>query len=113
MIPRFRNDGIPLEAQHLYRCAQEMKDYGKNEDAVNYLKMAVLIAPRFSKAYNIMANCLDEMGRFEEAKKKYKKVLEINPDHTEAQFKLELIQKKIQSDKTISPTGTLTFSKSG
>ena len=102
MIPPLRNAGIPLEAQCLYRCALDMKNSGKTKDALIYLKMAVSVAPRFSNAYNIMGNCLDEMGQYEEAIMKYNKVLEINPDHSEARFKREILEKKMQYTGTIS-----------
>ncbi|HVP96491.1 tetratricopeptide repeat protein [Methanoregula sp.] len=101
MIPPLRSAGIPLEAQYLYRCALDLKTNGRKEDALNYLKMAVSVDPRFCKAYNVMGNCLDEMGRYEEAMKKYDKVLELNPGHAEARFKRELLQKKMQYDGRI------------
>jgi tetratricopeptide (TPR) repeat protein len=94
---------IPLEAQYFYRRALEIKNdghgiknNGKEEEALKYLKLAVSIAPRFCNAYNAMGNCLDEMGRYEEAKRKYDKVLELNPQHTEARFKRAMVQKKIR-----------------
>ena len=54
-----------------------------------------LHSPRFCNAYNAMGNCLDEMGRYDEAMRKYEKVLELNPQHTEVRFKRAMIQKKI------------------
>jgi len=101
MIPRLRNGGIALEAQYLYRCALDLKNNGRKEDALGYLKMAIVVDPRFCKAYNVMGNCLDEMGRYEEAMKKYEKVLELDPGHAEARFKRELLQKKMQYDGRI------------
>jgi tetratricopeptide (TPR) repeat protein len=94
----FRSTGIPLEAQYLYRQALDIKNNGKNEDALRYLKMAVSIAPHFCNAYNAMGNCLDEMGRYDEAMRKYEKVLELNPEHAEARFKRAMIQKKVGSE---------------
>jgi tetratricopeptide (TPR) repeat protein len=89
------NTGIPLEAQYLYRHALDLSAEGKKEFALKYLKMAVFVAPHFCNAYNAMGNCLDELGRFGEAVKKYDKVLEINPLHTEAKLKRALVIKKI------------------
>jgi len=94
----FTCTGIPLEAQYLYRKALDIKNNGKNEDALKYLKMAVSIAPHFCNAYNAMGNCLDELGRYGEAMRKYEKVLKLNPEHAEARFKRAIIQKKIGSD---------------
>ena len=95
-MPSLRKGEIPFEAQYLYRRALDMKDNGKTKDALKYLKMAVTAAPCFSNAYNVMGNCLDEMGRYEEAITKYGKVLEFKPDDAEARFKQELVKKKIQ-----------------
>jgi tetratricopeptide (TPR) repeat protein len=89
------NNGIPLEAQYLYRHALDLSIEGKKEFSLKYLSMAVCIAPRFCNAYNAMGNCLDELGRFGEAVKKYEKVLEINPLHAEAKLKRALVMKKI------------------
>jgi tetratricopeptide (TPR) repeat protein len=43
-----------------------------------------MIAPRFSKAFNQMGNCLCSMGREREALAKYEKALTIDPGFTEA-----------------------------
>ena len=88
-------NGIPLEAQYLYRHALDLSTDGKKESALKYLSMAVCIAPRFCNAYNAIGNCLDELGRFGAAVKNYEKVLEINPFHAEAKLKLALVMKKI------------------
>ena len=87
---------IPLEAQYLYRHALDLSSEGKKEIALKYLSMAVCIAPRFCSAYNAMGNCLDELGQFGAAVKKYEKVLEINPFHAEAKLKRALVMKKIE-----------------
>jgi tetratricopeptide (TPR) repeat protein len=94
------NNGIPLEAQYLYRHALDLSIEGKKEISLKYLSMAVCVAPHFCNAYNAMGNCLDELGRFGEAVKKYDKVLEINPFHAEAKLKRALVMKKIgQADE--------------
>ncbi len=89
-------NGIPLEAQYLYRHALDLSTEGKKESALKYLSMAVCIAPRFCNAYNAMGNCLDELGRFGAAVKKYEQVLEINPFHAEARLKRALVLKKTE-----------------
>jgi tetratricopeptide (TPR) repeat protein len=88
---------LPLEAQYLYRQGLFLSSEGKKEHALRSLRMAVLIAPRYTDAYNAMGNCLDELGRYEEAVLKYDRVLEIDPGHTEARFKRDLVRDKIAS----------------
>jgi tetratricopeptide (TPR) repeat protein len=92
-----RNTGIPLEAQYLYRHGMDYSMEGKMEDAMTSLRKAVLIAPHFCAAYNVMGNCLDRMGRYEEAIGKYEKVIELDPSHAEARFKRDLVLLKIWS----------------
>lgn len=93
---RFITDGgIPLEAQYMYRQALSLSLQGKKEGALNYFRRAVLIAPRFCKALNEMGNCLNELGRYDEAARKYEKVIEIDPHHAEARFKREMMRNKI------------------
>jgi len=93
--------GIPIEAQSLYHRALDIKDIGKKEDALKYLKMAVMISPRFCNAYNAMGNCLDEMGQYYEAIQKYEKVLELNPFHMEARFKRDMVREKIRMNEDL------------
>jgi lipoprotein NlpI len=95
-VIQYINDGsIPLEAQYLYRQALSLSTGGQKEKALNYLRQAVLIAPRFCKAFNAMGNCLEELGRFDEAMWKFNMVIEIDPHHEEARHKREMIRKKI------------------
>ena len=97
MMAPLRNTGIPLEAQYLYRQGLDYSLDGKMENAITSLRKAVLIAPRFCGAYNVLGNCLDELGRYEEAIGKYEKVIELDPDHTEARFKRDLVLLKVRS----------------
>lgn len=75
---------IPVEAQYIYRKAIEFTQRGKHETALNYLRQAVSIAPRFSKAFNELGNCLCAMGREGEALLKYEKAIAIDPGFSEA-----------------------------
>lgn len=58
---------ISLEAQYLYRRGREMLDQQRVEIALVYLRQAVFIAPAFIKAYQDLAECLERIGRPEEA----------------------------------------------
>jgi tetratricopeptide (TPR) repeat protein len=62
---------IPIEAQYLYRKAQEEAKFGNNESALRYLKQAVFLAPLYAKAIHEMGNCLATLGRYDEAMDKY------------------------------------------
>jgi tetratricopeptide (TPR) repeat protein len=75
---------ISVEAQFIYRKAVEFAQLGNHETALNYLRQAVTIAPRFSKAFNELGNCLSAMGREREALAKYEKAIAIDPGFSEA-----------------------------
>jgi tetratricopeptide (TPR) repeat protein len=100
-ITRFiKNGGIPLEAQYMYHHALSLSMQGKKEEALIDFQRAIVIAPRFCEALNAMGNCLDELERYDEAVRKFDKLIEIDPNHTEAWLKREMILKKISfSDK--------------
>jgi tetratricopeptide (TPR) repeat protein len=94
MMQVINGNGIPLEAQYLYRKALSLSMEGNKEEALNDFRRAVFIAPRFCKALNAMGNCLDELGRYDEAVRKFDKVIEIDPHHAEARLKREIIRNK-------------------
>lgn len=64
---------IPLEAQYVYRRGLQMMEQQRDENALACLRQAVFIAPGFSKAYQELGNCLNRLGRPEEAAACYRK----------------------------------------
>ena len=72
--------GIPIEAQYLYRKAMEMYSIGKTESALKYLRQTLVIAPGYSKALFTMGNCLEELGRHDEATARYEQAIRIEPE---------------------------------
>jgi len=84
-----------LEAQMLYRRALEMVSQGMYEVALSTLKKVVMIAPRFTRAFNEMGNCLDSLGRYPEALAAYNTVLVIDPLYEGLLVKRDTILKKI------------------
>ena len=55
--------GIPIEAQFLYRKALDLSKRGDDESALKYLMQAVVIAPKYARAFFEMGNCLARLGR--------------------------------------------------
>jgi len=60
-------NGIPLEAQHLYRRGVELSGQKKYKAAAKCLRQAIIIAPRFTGAYQELAGCFSHLGREEDA----------------------------------------------
>jgi tetratricopeptide (TPR) repeat protein len=71
--------GIPIEAQFLYRKALDLSKRGDDESALKYLMQAVVIAPKYARAFFEMGNCLAHMGRYDEAREKYTRATLIDP----------------------------------
>jgi tetratricopeptide (TPR) repeat protein len=75
-------NGIPPEAQILYRRGLEMSKRQKDEIASRYFKQAIFIAPLFSRAYHELVNCLKKIGRTDEAEVYYQKAVRIGLPNT-------------------------------
>jgi tetratricopeptide (TPR) repeat protein len=60
-------NAIPLEARYLYRRGMELSGQKNHEEAMKYLRQAIIIAPRFSRAYRELGTCLMCLGREEDA----------------------------------------------
>lgn len=70
--------GIPIEAQFLYRKAQDLSRHGNDEGALRYFRQAVIIAPRYATAFFEMGNCLARLGRYGEAREKYEQATHLD-----------------------------------
>ena len=86
---------IPLEAINLYRWALEMSGRGDHELALKYLSHSLLLAPHFSSAICEMGRCYENLGRYPEAVSKFEKVLQIYPEHVEAEMNKNRILEKM------------------
>jgi tetratricopeptide (TPR) repeat protein len=76
IIGNIRSDGIPAEAQNQYRQATLLLDQGKTEDALHGFKQALDIAPNYTEALHETGNCLQNLGRHNEASTYYSRALQ-------------------------------------
>jgi tetratricopeptide (TPR) repeat protein len=83
--------GIPIEAQYLYRKALEYSRFERYETALRYFRQAVVIAPRYSKAFYEMGNCLANLGQYDEAIALYDRAMDIDPLIADARIKKDRI----------------------
>ena len=89
-------NGAPsLEAQILFRRALEKAGQGRFDEAVCGLRQAIMIAPRFIRAYEELGHCLEGIGRYPEALNTYVKILELDPLHRQAGQKQQAIMHMI------------------
>ncbi|HSQ93440.1 MAG TPA: tetratricopeptide repeat protein [Methanoregula sp.] len=76
--------GISIEAQYLYRKAEELVHQEQYATALRYFKQAVFIAPVYAKAICEMANCEANLGNRDEAVRLYNRAITIDPALEEA-----------------------------
>jgi Flp pilus assembly protein TadD/predicted Zn-dependent protease with MMP-like domain len=77
---------------------QALIDLGRSEEALKPLGVALKQMPEDSSARYEKGVALFELCRFDEARRAFEKVLEIEPDHAHAVFHLGLIQERTGED---------------
>ena len=75
MSPALRSREIPAAARSQYQQASELIHQGKTEDALHCLKQAVTNAPKYTEALHETGNCLQNLGRCEDASEYYSRAL--------------------------------------
>jgi len=70
-----RPNQVSATAQNHYRQASVLLHQGKTEDALHCLIQAVEIAPNYTEALHETGNCLQNLGRCEEASLYYSRAL--------------------------------------
>jgi tetratricopeptide (TPR) repeat protein len=94
--------GAFSEADYLVRQAQEKAVTGEHAAAINYLKQAIAVNPRYTEAYTLLGNCQDCLGRDEDAIASYNQALALDPCHADAWFNKGMILKKMGQSKEAS-----------
>jgi tetratricopeptide (TPR) repeat protein len=87
------------EAEYLLHHAQEKAMAGDHTTAVNYLKKAIDVYPRYAEAYILLGNCQDCINQTQDAITSYEKALQIDPSHADAWFNKGMSLKKIGQTK--------------
>jgi tetratricopeptide (TPR) repeat protein len=95
IMGRNSQEQIPLEIQVLNRRAMEMSDHGNYPDALKIFSRVVFIAPRFARAQYEMGRCLDNLGRHNEAVKRYDKAMQFDPLFVQVQPVTDKIRKNM------------------
>jgi tetratricopeptide (TPR) repeat protein len=72
--------GISDEARQQYWQAYELMHQGRTEDALNRFKHTLEISPDYPEALHETANCLQDLGRHEEASRYYSRALRMIGD---------------------------------
>ena len=83
--------GISIEAQYLYRKAEEYLHQERYDTALRYFRQAVVIAPVYAKAICEMANCETQLGNHDEAVRLYNRAIAIDPALEKARVQRDLL----------------------
>jgi tetratricopeptide (TPR) repeat protein len=75
-------NGIPLEAQYVFRRGLEMVSCQNYEGALRYFRQAVFLSPRYSRAYLESGYCLARLHRYDESAECFLKAFRIDPPGT-------------------------------
>ncbi len=87
------------EAEYSIRMAMELAHHGDYQRALEQIEMAIAGDPHCVPAWHEKGNCLDELGRCEEALSCYDTAINLDPHHAEAWFNKGLTLKKIGREK--------------
>lgn len=86
---------ITQNADYYFRRASESAHKGDYLHALEYFDRALATDPHFAGAWHEKGNCLDELGRCEEAVTSYDEALRHDPYNAETWFNKGLILKRI------------------
>jgi len=90
---------LSAEAEYSFRMATEAAQRGENSRALELIEKTLSIDPHSAMAWHEKANCLDEMGRFEEALSCYDTAIQLDAYNAEAWFNKGLTFKKMGREK--------------
>jgi tetratricopeptide (TPR) repeat protein len=86
---------ISHHADYFYRMAREAAHSGDIPQALRYIDDALAIDPDFAAVWHEKGNCLDELGRCEEAVSNYDKALQLDPHNAETWFNKGMVLKRM------------------
>ena len=78
------------EIENVYHRAVNYLEKNEFDRAARAFRSVLLLDPAHYKALTGLGRCLAEIGMYEEARKCFKKALEIKPDYAQARINLEL-----------------------
>jgi Tfp pilus assembly protein PilF len=87
------------EADYKIRRAMELAHQGDYHRAIEQIEKAIETDPHCALAWHEKGNCLDELGRCEEALSSYDTAINLDPHHAEAWFNKGLTLKKMGLEK--------------
>ncbi len=90
---------ISEEAEYSFRMATESAHKGDYHRALEQIEKVISTDPHLAMAWHEKANCLDELGRCDEALSSYDTAIKLDPHHAEAWFNKGLTLQKMGKEK--------------
>ncbi len=89
---------ISHNANYFFRMANQAMHAGDHLHALDYINSALSTDPHFAGAWHEKGNCLDSLGRTEEALACYDQALKLDPYDAESWYNKGLVLRRIGRD---------------
>jgi tetratricopeptide (TPR) repeat protein len=91
--------GPVLNDEYLYQLAAEAANEGESKKALDVIEQVLSTNPKHAMAWHVKANCLDDLGKCEEALRSYDTAIRLDPCNSESWFNKGLTLKKMGLEK--------------
>lgn len=91
--------GENSNTEYIFRMAAESANTGNSKKALEYLDQVISANPAHSMAWQVRGNCLDVLGKCDEAIRSYDKAIKLDPYNAEAWFNKGLTLKRLGREK--------------
>ena len=86
---------ISSEGAYFYELASEAANEGEYPSALEHIEKVIATDPKFAPAWHVKGNCLDGIGRCDDALKCYQNAIRLDPYSSESWFNKGAILKKL------------------
>ena len=90
---------ISSNGAYFYQIATEAANNGEKRLALESIEKVLATDPKYSMAWHVKGNCLDELGRCDEALKCYEHALHLDPYNAETWFNKGITLKKLGRER--------------
>jgi len=90
---------ISSEGAYFYTLATDAANEGDNPKALEYIEKVIATDPKYALAWHVKGNCLDGIGRCDDALKCYNTAIRLDPYNSESWFNKGTILKKLGRKK--------------
>ncbi len=85
--------------EYCFQMGQQESNHGNYQKAVTYFEKTIATDPEYAPAWHERANCLDCLGKCEDALKCYEQALVLDPMNSETWFNKGMTLKRLGRDR--------------